>query len=69
MTSYLRKNEAEKLQNGSVYLAQIPDPMFLTLGWDISRTTWRIKVSDGSSFCTFHAFLFELDLFFDGVSL
>ena len=25
MTSYLRKNEAEKLQNGDVHFAQIPD--------------------------------------------
>ena len=38
---------------------------FLTLGWDISRTIWRIKVNDGSFFCSFHAFSFELNLFFD----
>ena len=25
MTSYLRENEAENLQNGDVHLAQIPD--------------------------------------------
>ena len=25
MTSYLRENEAENLQNGEVHLAQIPD--------------------------------------------
>ena len=26
---------------------------FLTLKWDISRTMWRIKVSDGSCFFAF----------------
>ena len=38
---------------------------FLTLGWDISRTIWRIEVSDGSFFGIFHALSFELNLFFD----
>ena len=38
---------------------------FLTLKWDISRTIWRIEVSDGSIFCIFHALLFELIFFFD----
>ena len=40
---------------------------FLTLKWDISRTIWRIEVSDGSFFCIFHALSnsFELNFFFD----
>ena len=38
---------------------------FQTLKCDISRTIWRIEVSDGSLFCTFHALSFELNLFFD----
>ena len=38
---------------------------FLTLKWDISRTIWRIEVSDGSFFCIFHALLFELNFFFN----
>ena len=38
---------------------------FLTLKCDISRTNWRIEVSDGSLFCIFHALSFELNLFFD----
>ena len=41
MTSYLRGN----VQNGNVHLAQI-----LTLGWNISRTIWRIEVNDGFIF-------------------
>ena len=35
---------------------------FLTLGWDISRTTWRIEINDGSFFGIFHALSFELKL-------
>ena len=38
---------------------------FLTLKCDISRTIWRIEVSDGSLFCIFHTLSFELNLFFD----
>ena len=38
---------------------------FLTLKWAISRTIWRIKVSDGSFFFIFHALSFELNFFFD----
>ena len=38
---------------------------FLTLKCDISRTIWRIEVSDGSLFCIFHALLFDVYLFFD----
>ena len=41
---------------------------FLTLKCDISRTIWRIEVSDGSLFCIFHALSFELNLFFDRTS-
>ena len=40
-------------------------PKFLTLKWNISRTIWRIEVSDGSSFCIFHALSFGLNFFFD----
>ena len=36
---------------------------FLTLKWDISRTTWRIEVGDGSFFCIFHALSFKLNFF------
>ena len=45
MTSYLSENEAKNLKNGDVHFAQIS-----TLKWDISRTVWRIEVSDGSFF-------------------
>ena len=38
---------------------------FHTLKCDISRTIWRIEVSDGLLFCTFHAFSFEHNVFFD----
>ena len=38
---------------------------FLTLKWNISRTIWRIEVSDSSLFCIFHALSFELNLFSD----
>ena len=38
---------------------------FLTLKCDISRTIWRIEVSDGSLFCIFHSLSFERNLFFD----
>ena len=38
---------------------------FQTLKCDISRTIWRIEVSDGSLFCIFHALSFERNLFFD----
>ena len=38
---------------------------FLTLKCDISRTIWRIEVSDGLLFCIFHALSFDLNLFFD----
>ena len=40
---------------------------FPNLEWNISRTIWRIDVSDGSFFCTFHALSFELN-FFDRMS-
>ena len=36
---------------------------FLTLKWDMSRTTWHIEVGDGSLFCIFHALSFKLNLF------
>ena len=38
---------------------------FQTLKCDISRTIWRIEVSDGSLFCIFHALSFEVNLCFD----
>ena len=38
---------------------------FQTLKCDISKTIWRIEVSDGSLFCIFHALSFERNLFFD----
>ena len=38
---------------------------FQTLEWDISRTIWRIEVSEGSFFCIFLALSFELNLFFE----
>ena len=38
---------------------------FQTLECDISRTIWRIEVSDGSLFCIFHALSLEHNLFFD----
>ena len=60
MTSFSSENEARNLQNGDVHLAQIPE-----LKCDISRTIWRIEVSDGSLFRIFHALSFERNLFFD----
>ena len=42
---------------------------FLTLKWNISRTTGRIEVGDGSSFCIFNALSFELNFFSTGGSL
>ena len=48
MTSYLSENEARNLQNNDVHLAEIPD-----FEWDILRTIWRIKISDGLFICTF----------------
>ena len=36
---------------------------FLTLKWDISRTIWRIKDSDGSFFAYCHTRSFELNFF------
>ena len=51
MTSYLSENEAKKLQNGDVYLAQIAD-----FGMGYLKTIWRIEVSDGLFFalsCSF----------------
>ena len=36
--------------------------MFLTLSLDISRTSWRVKVSDGSFFWKFNALSFEPNL-------
>ena len=38
---------------------------FQTLKCDVSRTIWRIEVSDGSLFCIFHTLSFERKLFFD----
>ena len=38
---------------------------FLTLGWDISRTIWRIEVSDGSLFYILHSLSLELNLLLD----
>ena len=64
MKSYVSENEAKNLQNGDVRLAQISD-----FEMDISRTIWRIKVSDGSFFCIFHALSFELNFFSTGVAL
>ena len=60
VTSYLSGIEAKNLQNGDAILLK-----FLTLKWNISRTIWRIEVGDGSFFCIFHAFSFELNFFFD----
>ena len=48
MTTYLSENEAKSLQNGDVHFAQIVD-----FGWIISRTIWRIDVSDDSFFFHF----------------
>ena len=59
MTSYLSENESESLQNGDVHLVPISD---FEMG--ISRTNWRIEVSNGSSFCIFHALSSELHFFY-----
>ena len=64
MTSYLSENEAQTLQNGDVYLAQISN---FEMG--ISRTTWRIEVSEGFSFSFFALFHLSLTYFLSGVAL
>ena len=61
MTSYLRENEVKNLQKGDAHLAQIPD---FGMGY-ISRTIWRIEVSDCSLFFFIHALSFKLNLFFN----
>ena len=61
VTSYLSAIEAKIYKMATYILLK-----FLTLKWDISRTIWRIEVSDGSLFCIFHALLFELNFLFDG---
>ena len=38
---------------------------FLTLKWDISRTIWRIEVSDGSLFLHFSRYFISAKPFFD----
>ena len=58
VTLYLSENEAKNLPNGDVHLAQIPD-----FEMDISRTIWRIEVSNGSFFFTFFT-VFHLSLTF-----
>ena len=60
MTSYLTENEAKMYKMATFILVKL-----LTLEWDILRTIWRIKVSDGLLFCIFHALSFELNFVFD----
>ena len=60
MTSYSSENEAEIYKVATSILLK-----FLTLKWNISRTIWRIEVSDSSFFGIFHALSFELNFFFD----
>ena len=45
MTSYFSENEAKSYKMATSFLLK-----FLTLEYDISRTIWRIEVSDGSFF-------------------
>ena len=54
MMSYLSEKVAKNLQkkNDDIHLAQ-----FLTLKWDILRTSWCIEVSDSSFFAFFTVFL------------
>ena len=58
MTSYLSENEAKIYKIEMSILLK-----FLTLKWDISRTIWRIEVSDGSFFFSFLT-LFHLSVIF-----
>ena len=62
MMSYFSENEAKNLQNG-IKMARSILLKVLTLKWDISRTIWRIEVSDDSFFGIFHALSFEVNLF------
>ena len=48
----------KNLQKGDLHLARTPD-----FEMNISRTIWRIEVSDGSCFCIFHTRSFELNFF------
>ena len=58
MTSYLCENEAKIYKMATFILLKFP-----TLEWDISRTIWRIEVSDSSYFFSFFT-LFHLSLAF-----
>ena len=60
MTSFSSENEVETYKMATSILLK-----FQTLKCDISRTIWRIEVSDGLLFCIFHALSFEGNLFFD----
>ena len=59
MTSYLRENEAENLQNGYIHLVQIPD-----CGMGYLENRLRSVMARGLFFI-FHALSFELNLFLD----
>ena len=58
MASYVGENEAKNLKMAMFILLK-----FLTLEWDISRTTCHIEVSNGSFNASFVLY------FFTGVSL
>ena len=60
MTSYLRENEAENLQNGDVHLAQIPD---------FGMEPFRALRSVMPLFLFFTHFHLRLTYFSTGVSL
>ena len=61
MMPYFSENEAKKLQNGNVQLAQIPDFVMVYLDNHLAH---RIEISDGLYFCIFHALSFDLNLCF-----
>ena len=65
VTSYLSENETENLQNGDVYLAQIPD-----FEMEYLENHLAIEAGDGwGFFCICHALSFGLNFFSTGVSL
>ena len=61
MASYLSENGLKIYKMETSILLK-----FLTLKWDISRTIWRIEVSDGSFFFfIFHTLSFEINFVCD----
>ena len=55
--------DGSKKAHNMVNIKKMATSMFMTLSLDISRTSWRMEVSDGSFFRIFHALSFEPNLY------